>query len=695
STVFESTEEIPLSMGVTAPIRYGGRTIGSITALYFLHTEEFVDDFAEIMGAEVAVFGAQGVCVATTLEDSDGARMLGTTVEAPDVLQAVIHEGRSHMTSLSIRGEHFNAYYMPLYDFYENVIGMIFVGFSGAYATAATNQATLIILLIGIAGLAVAAAILLILITRSLKPLENLTNTVKSVAAGNLKVDMHSNFSRDEIGAMTLDVYYLVNIVRNMVEDIEIFTHESSVNGDIDYRIDADKYEGNYKEMIVSLNSFTDGFVQDMLNLMTVLGNVNKGDFSTKLKKLPGKKIIFNNTVDELMAHLEDVNFEISTMVDAAANKGDLAFKIDSAKHEGDWRKIMDGLNNIAAAVDSPIVEIREVMGNLSQGDFSRKVTGIYAGDFFEIKEAVNNTIETLQSYIREITRDLKAISNGDLTIKITRDYVGSFGAIKESLNNISSKLNKTMSEISSASEQVLLSVKQISDSSAELANGANDQAASIEELNGTIELLSGQTRQNAENASGANAISEKSSSNAQSGNEAMNQMLSAMSEIKTSSANISKIIKVIEDIAFQTNLLALNAAVEAARAGEHGKGFAVVAEEVRSLAARSQASASETTSLISESISRVDAGANIAEATSESLDTIVKNTAEVSEIINSITSASAEQADAIAIASEGINRIFEVTGSNAAVAEETASSAQELNAQAEMMQELMAYFKL
>ena len=697
STFFDSTDEHPLVMGVTAPIRQGGRTIGSITALHFLYTDDFVDEFGDIMGAEVMIFGGAGgyTSVASTIKDRDGTRMLGFVVDDADVLQRVLYDGQSRLTTTRINGEPFYAYYTPFRNFDGQVIGMMSVGFSNADTVAATNRLTLITAGIGFFGLAIAAVIMLMLIIRSLKPLGHLTDTVRDVAAGNLNVTMSSNFSRDEIGAMTLDVYSLVNIVRDMVDDIEHFAHESGVNGDIEYRIDPVKYEGKYREIIELLNTYTDGVVNDMQALSDVLNRVNRGDFNARLNKMPGKKIVWNNTVDELMAHLNAVNSEINSMIDAAANKGDLAFKIDSEKYEGDWRKLMDGLNDIAVAVDAPLSEIVAVMSNLSRGDFSRKVTGTYAGDFLAMKNSINSTIEILQSYIREITSDLEAMSSGDLTIKITREYVGSFDAIKNSLNNISATLNKTMSEIFAASEQVLLNAKQISDSSTELAGGAQDQAVAVEELNGTIEILSGQTHQNAKNASEANELSSKSGQNALEGNETMKQMLDAMLHIKKSSSNISKIIKVIEDIAFQTNLLALNAAVEAARAGEQGKGFAVVADEVRSLAVRSQSSASETTTLIGESISRVDAGASIAEATSDSLDTIVKNAAEVSAIIGGISVASVEQADAIAVASEGIQKIFQVTEGNAAVAEETASSAQELNLQAEMMQRLVAYFKL
>jgi len=565
-----------------------------------------------------------------------------------------------------------------------------------ANASAIAGQAITTVVLIAVAIVLVAILMALFIASVISKPVQNLVRLTSDVAEGRLNINMdRSNLTTDEIGNLTGDVYTLVDTIKGIVQDIDTFATEINVNGDLDFRVDTKKYRGSYSDMVANLNLFTDGFVKDINNLRDVLDKVGNGDFTFQLDKLPGKKAVINQAVDNLKSNLDSVNKGISQMIDAAANKGEMSLRLDANKYQGGWQGIMIGLNNIAEAVDKPVSEIMQIMNNLSQGNFEQKVSGNYAGDFLNMKNAVNATIETLSIYINEIKNVLSAISGGDLTTVITHEYVGSFGAIKTSLNNISETLNRTMSEISAASEHVFSGAKQISTSAMDLASGAQEQASSVQELNASIDIINQQTQQNARNAEDANELSGISTANAKDGNASMKQMMEAMTQIKSSSGDISKIIKVIQDIAFQTNLLALNAAVEAARAGEHGKGFAVVAEEVRSLAGRSQESAAETTSLIGTSISRVDSGSSIAESTSVSLNTIVKNAAEVADIISNIATASKEQAEAIAQVSQGLEQISRVVQNNSAVSEETAAASQELSSQAEILQQLVSYFRI
>ena len=469
----------------------------------------------------------------------------------------------------------------------------------------------------------------------------------------------------------------------------------------------------------------TRSITRPLNQVLDASSRVAKGDLGFELKAESHDEV--GKVVEAIVEVQKSVKALIADagMLSEAAVAGRLSTRADASKHEGDYRRIVQGVNDTLDAVIGPLNVAADYVDRIAKGAIPEKITDNYNGDFNTIKknlnvcidavgalvrdasmlaeaavagrldtradaslhqgdyrrivEGVNGTLDAVIAPINEVKRVMVALSQGDLTQKIDANYQGDFKVLQEAVNDSMVRLAEIIEQVRAAADALTNAAAQVSSTAQSLSQSSSEQAASVEESSASVEQMSASINQNSENAKITDGMATKAAGEAVEGGEAVKNTVQAMK-------NIADKIGIIDDIAYQTNLLALNAAIEAARAGEHGKGFAVVAAEVRKLAERSQVAAQEIGELAGNSV-------GLAERAGKLLDEMVPVIRKTSDLVQEIASASQEQSSGVGQINNAMGQLNQATQQNASASEELAATAEELGGQAGQLQELMGFF--
>ena len=513
-----------------------------------------------------------------------------------------------------------------------------------------------------------------IAITRSIvKPLGVGLSLARRLAAGDMQAEIGEP-GRDETGQLLRAMKEMADRIKALVEDAGLLARAAAA-GNLSIRADAGRHEGDYFRIIEGVNSTLDAVVTPLNVAASYVERISRGDIPARITD--SYQGDFNNLKDNLNTCIDAVNALIgdADALAGAAVEGRLATRADAGRHQGDFRKIVAGVNATLDAVIGPLNVAAQYVERIAKGDMPPQIRDEYQGDFNAIKNNLNQLIQATDS----ITGAAKEVAGGNLTVQLAERSKND--ELMRSLSSMVAKLSEVVTDVKEASDNVAAGSVQMSSGSEELSQGATEQAAAAEEASAAMEEMSANIRQTADNALQTEKIAVKSATDAQEGGKAVLQTVSAMKEIAGK-------ISIIEEIARQTNLLALNAAIEAARAGEHGKGFAVVASEVRKLAERSQKAAAEISELSSSSV-------GVAEKAGEMLTRMLPDIQRTAELVQEISAACREQDTGAEQINKAIQQLDQVIQQNAAAAEEMSSTAEELSSQSEQLQDTIGFFSI
>ena len=502
-------------------------------------------------------------------------------------------------------------------------------------------------------------------------PLNVAANYVDRISRGDIPARITDTYNGD-FNTLKNNLNTCIDAVNSLVADAGMLV-KAAVDGKLATRADASKHQGDFRKIVQGVDDTLDAVIGPLNVAANYVDRISRGDIPARITDTYNGD--FNTLKNNLNTCIDAVNSLVADagMLVKAAVDGKLATRADASKHQGDFRKIVQGVDDTLDAVIGPLNVAARYVDMISKGDVPPQITDTYNGDFNNIK----NNLNVLVVAMNDITAAAEEVANGNLTVELRERSPQD--KLMQALAAMVAGLTRTVSDIRAIAGEVSAASQSISTASIQVSKGASAQAAAAEEASSSMEEMVSNIKQNADNAQQTDKIANKSAKDAQESGKSVLEAVAAMKEIANK-------ISIIEEIARQTNLLALNAAIEAARAGEHGKGFAVVAAEVRKLAERSQKAAGEINQLSASTL-------KVSEKSGEMLDKLVPDIQRTAELVQEITAASKEQDTGAEQINKALQQLEQVIQQNASASEEMASTTEELTGQSDQLVSALSFF--